>query len=164
VKAPNVLNPSASGDLDSGPWLKDRVVNASSCCADYHRKIALWHGLLDTRREACPIEPRGLIIVEDRKPVVSSFRSLKGTLRATYLSYSQFVEDEGVAEPTDLDPDGPRFQSVEFSYQILALPWFRKFANLLTSAADGCCMGCRRLMEARGFRRLVVYAQFSDGN
>jgi hypothetical protein len=63
-----------------------------------------------------------LIIIGDRKPVVSSLGSLKGTLHASYLSYSQFVEDEGVAGPTDLDPEETRFQSVEFSYQILALP------------------------------------------
>jgi len=48
----------------------------------------------------------------------ASFPTLKGTFCASYGFYSQFGENEGVAEHNDFDPQGPRFQSVEFSYQI----------------------------------------------
>jgi hypothetical protein len=42
----------------------------------------------------------------------------KRTLCASCSVYLQSVENEGVAEPTDFDPQGPRFQSDEISYQI----------------------------------------------
>jgi hypothetical protein len=60
-----------------------------------------------------------LIVIEEAG--VASSLILKGTLCASYRYYSQFLENEGVAEHADFDPQGPRFQSVEFSYQIAQL-------------------------------------------
>jgi len=42
-RAPNVLNPPATGDLVSEGWFDDRVVSASCCGEDYHREITPLH-------------------------------------------------------------------------------------------------------------------------
>jgi hypothetical protein len=64
------------------------------------------------------VRKKGLMVIEDRKPVVVWFSILIGTLCASYRFYLQSVDNEGVAKHIDFDPQGPRFQSVEFSYQI----------------------------------------------